>query len=396
MIRVKTSGGAERIIRISGGAIPRTYLLLDLANDWQRADSEQDLLDIVTHDLRAGLVPAKTYAQMLMNHVFGQLNEKQADAARIIDLTLQKQAERISTVLDLVKAEQRRLELALESASLIDVIRQSGAMLERDCARKKVQLVMDLDAAAALIEADVPRLQRTLVNILTRLLKTLNDSNSLGVELRYTGTGKARIRIWDDGPGFPLEDAETLLLTARSEHPQVSAAQKRALVELGPVADIIKGHGGTLSVNTESGAGTTLLIYVPVRQRAGAAGPNTSGPQSILVVGLSEKDVDAIRGAAEKLNLALVKAESGKQALRLARAKHYALVCAAPALSDMSSDKLLAAIAAQRPENAQRFWVSGAREFPHVSGARPIFVSPTCDPGQTEKILSELLASLAA
>lgn len=395
ILKAKTPAGAEAFISVTGDPSKRVFRIADQSTQYSGAEAELDLLDIVTHDLRAGLVPAKTYAQMLTSAVFGPLNEKQTDAAKTIDISLQKQADRLSTVLDMVKAEQKRLEFSLESSSFTDIIKQAARSIERDCKRKKVELVVDMDPAAALIEADSQRLSRMLVNVLGRSLKQTSQGGSLGIELRYVAPGKARLCLWDTGPGTSSTDADVFFLRSLSERKSVTPAQKRALVELGPVYDMIAGHGGSISLQSVEGTGTTFIFHLPVHQKA-SAGPSTfSTAKGLLLAGVSGPAADVIKEEAERSGLAVTLVETGKQALLAARAKRHCIVCAGPLIQDLPIAVVLHAIAEQRPGDPQKFWIVGRDETVANAGGHPVVCTPLPESARAQKIIAELLASMA-
>jgi signal transduction histidine kinase len=346
LVLVKNASG-ERLMQVFRVRNQRVFMLRDA-----EGPADQSLIDILAHDLRGGMVPAKTYAQMLLTSVFGALNDKQLDAARVIDASLQKQEDRIANVLDMVKASENRLEVSLETVSLIDVVRQS-ASIEREARRRNVNLMLELDESAALIQADAKRLQRVLTNLLLRSLKHSAQGQSLGIELRYPSQSACRLRVWDVGSGSAEADMQ-ILQSKSAERVQNKPVDRHAAnFEIAAVYDIVLAHGGELKVQTEAGTGTTYRLNLPVQRRASAQASASGKPRAILIAGADAAERLLLEGAAKKKDLEAVFAENGKEAIKHSRARHFPLVILNERFADCDLAAVVGAIRFQRPEDPQ-------------------------------------------
>jgi len=394
-IAVKTASG-ERLISVRGVPARRVFMLSDAGKATNQTQGEHSLLDIVAHDLRGGMVPAKTYAQMLLSSVFGALNDKQTEAARVIDTSLAKQEDRISNVLDMVKASENRLEIQPETVSLIDIVRQALTLTERDARRKGLEIVRDLDESAALVQADAKRLQRVLVSLLARSVKHSTQGQTFGVELRYLSQNRARLRIWDGGTGSSAGDVEMLQKLAGDRSPQKPADKHSANIDIAAIADILRAQNFELKVQTDAGAGTTYLLYFPVQRKAGASAAAGSGKETpLLIAGAETDEREILEKAAKAKNLAVVFAENGKEAIRLSRARHFPLAMLSERFADCDQSAVVAAMRFQRPEDPQAVCIIGRDgQTVNDAGVKNWRAGPNADAAGAEMVLSSMLKTV--
>jgi signal transduction histidine kinase len=274
LLRVRTPEGIDKTLRVTGSPEQRAWVLCDVSDELARADSNRVLLDIMAHDLRAGLVPVKTYAQMLLTGILGSLNEKQVEALATIDHCVEKQVEKIASVLDMVKCEENRLSLNLEPINLLDLLKKMTDGLQRDIKRRNIRLVCDLDQTVALVEGDMARLLRVMGNLFSLCIRQTPQGGEAGVELRYVN-GQARIRLWDTGPGSTLVELGGLFKSCREQSSERIRDGRPPDLDLATVYDIVSRHQGSVRVQTDEGVGTSYMLSFPalLKNRPAAAVP---------------------------------------------------------------------------------------------------------------------------
>jgi|GEM_PF-4178485 len=350
--------GEARMLKISGSSEQRAFLVQDVSNELGSGSKELETLDVLAHDLRAGLVPAKTYAQMMLGGMLGPVTEKQIEALKAVDICVAKQDARIGAVLDMVKAEEERLEPQIETLSLIDLVKPVIAQVERDSTRKGLKMVADLDPSTALVEADARRMQRILGALLSRGVKHTPAGGNVGLEMRYLADSRARIRIWDNGAGTPAEELNLMLLPARQQALERLRLKRPPDLEVVAIFDIVKAHQGSFSAQSSEGSGSTYTIYLPTQRRASAppSPDGSSGALTALLAGPAEQ-MAPLRQLLEKQSVIVSYYENGKHALRDARQKHFPLVFVSENVIGISASELESAIALQRPEDVQSIGV---------------------------------------
>jgi signal transduction histidine kinase len=223
----------------------------------------EDLLHVVSHDLRAPLGALIGQAQLLRRRDAGD-----AWVVARADAILRAASRLDSMVEDLVDAarsESGHLRLALERVDLEpfleELLERMGASLEVDRVR------LSLPGAGRLaVRADPRRLERILVNLITNALKFAPEGTvRLGAD---RGDGWVAISVADDGPGIDAADVGRLF-TRYYRGRQAPSVDGLGLGLYGARL-LVEAHGGRLSVQSSPGEGATFRVELPAADPAPA------------------------------------------------------------------------------------------------------------------------------
>jgi signal transduction histidine kinase len=120
------------------------------------------------------------------------------------------------------------------------------------------------------IEGDAGRLGQVIDNLLSNALKFTPPGGRVGLRLFETAAG-VQIEVSDTGMGISAEDQEQLFERFFRTAEATSAAIQGTGLGLSIVAAIVEAHGGSITVDSEIGFGTTFRIVLPIPQTAEAA-----------------------------------------------------------------------------------------------------------------------------
>jgi two-component system NtrC family sensor kinase len=122
-----------------------------------------------------------------------------------------------------------------------------------------IKTAMDLPAGETPILVDATNLELALLNLMTNAVDAMAGGGTLGVRVVDAPPNRVRIEISDTGHGIPDD------LLPRIFEPWVSTKKPGRGTGLGlPIArDVVTAHGGTISVTSSVGHGTTFTIDLP-------------------------------------------------------------------------------------------------------------------------------------
>jgi signal transduction histidine kinase len=241
----------------------RLYRQLEEAN---RHKSE--FLANMSHELRTPLNAIIGFSEVLIEKMFGELNDKQLDYLRDIHSSGHHLLALINEVLDLSKIEAGRMELDLTTFDLGQLL-ESTMMLVRERATRH-GLTLTLDVAEGLDDwvADQRKIKQVVINLLSNAVKftPANGRVTLRARLRDRENGRAaEVCVIDTGVGI-APDQQTLVFEEfrqaagehlrRSEGTGLGLALAKRFVEL---------HGGTIRVESAPGKGSTFAFLLPQR-----------------------------------------------------------------------------------------------------------------------------------
>ncbi len=243
----------------------------DAAEAASRAKSA--FLAAMSHELRTPLNGVIGYAQVLQDD--RRLLSDQRERLRIVQNSGEHLLRMINDVLDLAKIEAGKLELRPAPFALADLVRDIVAAHAPTAAAKRLTFTTDLAPdLPPWVEGDAQKLRQILDNLLGNAVKfTASGSVSLRVsrsattstsplQLQLHGEGIA-FAVQDTGPGIDAADQ------ARLFQPFEQATRSRphapgAGLGLAISRALVERLGGSLSLSSEPGRGSTFTFSVPL------------------------------------------------------------------------------------------------------------------------------------
>jgi signal transduction histidine kinase len=126
------------------------------------------------------------------------------------------------------------------------------------------------------IKMDIEKMKRVVVNIIKNSFDAMPDGGTLEIRSRETD-GVVEIAFSDSGVGMPKEIQEKLWT------PLFTTKAKGMGFGLPICKRIVEAHGGSISVESEVGSGTTFRIRLPIRPKSeeGGEGVWVNVPESL-------------------------------------------------------------------------------------------------------------------
>jgi signal transduction histidine kinase len=242
---------------------------------------------------------------VLLERMFGELNERQEEYVRDIRDSGRHLLELINEILDLSKVEAGRMELEPAALSLPDMLEQALALVRERAARQRLAVTLDVDAAVGIVWADETKLKQVVVNLLTNAVKFTPEGGRVDVAAR-SRDAEVQVTVRDTGVGIAAEDQARIFEAfqrgdrrASAEGTGLGLTLSKRFVEL---------HGGRIWVESRPGEGSTFGFAIPL-----------SPLQTLLVVGDERRAAELLEPHVDGERHRLVFAADRAQGLELAR-----------------------------------------------------------------------------
>ncbi len=225
---------------------------------------KSEFLANMSHELRTPLNAIIGFSEVLMEKMFGEVNEKQADYLKDIHESGKHLLSLINDILDLSKIEAGRMELDLASFHLPTAISNAMTLVRERAQRHGIQLGLEVDARLGDFNADERKVKQILVNLLSNAVKFTPEGGRVEVSARNCSE-KIEIAVRDTGIGIAAEDQASLFeefkqvgkdSTRKAEGTGLGLALTKRFVEL---------HGGEIRVDSGPGKGSTFTVTLPLR-----------------------------------------------------------------------------------------------------------------------------------
>jgi signal transduction histidine kinase len=224
---------------------------------------KSEFLANMSHELRTPLNAIIGFSQVLRERMFGEINEKQREYLEDILSSGNHLLSLINDVLDLSKVEAGQIELEINRFSLREALERGLVMVRERATKDGVQLVLELDPAAEIVEGDERRIRQVIFNLLSNAVKFTPPGGRVDLKSARLD-GEVRISVTDTGPGIATEDQERIF----EEFQQTEAgAGQREGTGLGLTLSkrLVELHGGRIWVDSEPGEGSAFVFTLPSR-----------------------------------------------------------------------------------------------------------------------------------
>ncbi len=253
-------------------------LLEGLNRQIQEVDRRKtEFVTLVSHELRTPLTSMLGYIALLLEGQDGPLTTQQREWLGTIGDNADRLVTLIDDLLDIARIEAGKIELKHTPLDLVPLIQEVARALRPQLEGKGQWLTLDLAAALPAIVGDADRIRQILTNLLSNAMKYTPSGGRITITARGDG-GCVRVAVQDTGIGLtPDEQAQLFTPFFRAQHDAtqrvggtgLGLAITRALVEL---------HGGTITVTSVPGQGSTFSFTLPTPQKPEetAIGPTPS------------------------------------------------------------------------------------------------------------------------
>ncbi|MBK8783457.1 MAG: PAS domain S-box protein [Anaerolineales bacterium] len=239
---------------------------LRLANtEMERALRMKDeFLANMSHELRTPLNAILGMSESLEEQIAGPLNDKQIKYIRTIGESGKHLLELINDILDLSKIEAGRLDLNITQVSVSTLCEASLRMVREQAQKKSQDISLKIDPEVKIIMGDERRLKQALVNLLSNAVKFTPNEHNVGVEVKGNIRNQTvTFTVWDEGIGMTPEELNLIFKPFVQLDSGLSREFSGTGLGLALVAQMIRLHGGSVSVESKQGRGSRFSFTLP-------------------------------------------------------------------------------------------------------------------------------------
>lgn len=238
-------------------ALAQTFnmMLSRLSDAWEQ---QRQFVSNVSHELRTPLTVVLGYLQSLLRRSTN-LNDYQKEALETAASEADRTVRLLQDLLDLARADSGYTHYRLEAVVLNDLAMEVAAMAEKVSNRT---IIVRATAKTEAI-ADRDRLKQVLINLIDNAVKYSNVDQPITLTLERLEQ-HAIIRISDQGVGISLQDQSRIF----ERFYRVDEARSRSTgghgLGLAIVKTLVEGMGGSITVRSKPGEGSTFAIVLPL------------------------------------------------------------------------------------------------------------------------------------
>ena len=233
----------------------------------------------MSHELRTPLNAIINVSEMLLEDSHSLSRDDQIEPLERVLRASRHLLALISDVLDLSKIEAGRMELHMESVSVAPLVEDVAATIRPLAEKNGNRLVANCRADAGAVWADATRARQALLNLASNAAKfTQNGVITLTVErVPDAKRGWVLLHVADTGIGMTAEQVGKLFADFTQADNSISRKYGGTGLGLAISRRFCRMMDGDITVESESGRGSTFTIRLPVKDAGSAASVDNSG-----------------------------------------------------------------------------------------------------------------------
>jgi len=292
---------------------------------------KSEFLASMSHELRTPLNAIIGFSEVLLERMFGELNERQDDYLRDIWSSGKHLLELLNDILDLSKIEAGQMVLNRSEFAASESLDYCLSLVRERALKQRILLSLEVNPGVGVLDADRLRFRQVVLNLLSNAVKFTPDGGRVDVRASIRDQDLV-VEVADTGPGVAAEDRLRIFdsfqqgarLPGQAEGTGLGLTLSKRILEL---------HGGRIWVESEAGKGSTFGFALP----AGSGEPAlTSVPQvgldsglptelapgpgpTVVVVEDDRRSFDLLRAYLEAAGARVVSARDGEEGLDTVR-----------------------------------------------------------------------------
>lgn len=276
------------------GAILFTFADVTDAKRYERALEERNealvaadrmknhFIGHVSYELRTPLTNIIGFSELLENPQIGPLNVKQHEYLDDIASSSKTLLAIIDDILDLATIDAGAMELKLGPVDVRAVLEAAILGVREAALRSQLTLHIAVAEDAKQFFADEARVRQVLYNLLSNAVGFSRPGGAVHVTCQRSG-GMMIFTVADQGVGIPKDQQWRMF--ERFESRSQGSGHRGAGLGLSIVKSLVELHGGTVSLESEPGRGTTVTVSLPEDSRPADAGEppaSQAGPSGLI------------------------------------------------------------------------------------------------------------------
>jgi signal transduction histidine kinase len=240
-----------------------TTLIADLN---ARDALKTQFLSNISHDLRTPLTAIITHAEILRDGILGPVTERQMESLHGIINGGRQLLGMVGEILTYARSAANQLTLECTPVQVDDLLRQVSELNEPLCARKGIELQVELSQGLPIVQADREKLTHILANLIGNAISFTPSGGRVWVKAtpwEEQERAAVRFEVGDTGIGIAPENHNLIFM----EFAQVDSSPSRRHHGTGLGLTIarrfVELHGGSIWLESELGRGSRFFFTIP-------------------------------------------------------------------------------------------------------------------------------------
>lgn len=256
------------IHRREAGIVGTIAVLQDVTEQEQLEASRREFVANVSHELRTPLTTIKSYTEALED---GAMEDPELGPkfASVIQNQTERMIRLVTDLLHLSRLDSKEAQLRKQPVSVMEMLEEVADRFSFQMQEKGIKPMLFIASEVGSAWADRDQIDQVLDNLMSNAMKYTTEGGTIAIEARLTDDDVLAISVQDNGIGIPKKDLDRIF----ERFYRVDKARSRNMggtgLGLSIAREIVKAHGGTISLQSELGKGTKVTFTLPQHEQGG-------------------------------------------------------------------------------------------------------------------------------
>ncbi|HIJ73416.1 MAG TPA: response regulator [Candidatus Hydrogenedentes bacterium] len=230
-------------------------------------EMKTNLLSNVSHELRTPLVSVMGYTDMIYNGKVGPINDIQKEYLEISMRNIEKLVTLIENLLDFSRLHRGAEKMVFTTFDLTECANSCMRSIQPVADGRRIALKLVAPDEPVLVDGDKGKMGQVFNNLLSNAVKFNKNGGAVTVELREADE-TVEVSVSDTGIGIPPEALDKVFTRFYQYDSSSTLKYGGTGIGLSIAQDIVRLHGGRITVTSRVGKSSTFRFSLPIRRPA--------------------------------------------------------------------------------------------------------------------------------
>lgn len=247
--------------------IGNVVVMRDITHEVEADNLKSAFITSISHELRTPLTVIKAYANLMQAKSNGHMDEHQKQFIQYINKGSAELEHHIDQLIKISEIEAGTISMNKKRVNVQSLVDSAVTRWRERFEQKEIALDATLPNEELWLEADAEHLSRALENLLSNALTYTPEGGHVELCI-HKQNGTIRLDVLDNGIGIAVADHPHLFNRFFRANNNVNFAARGVGLGLYITRTVVELHGGTVSVDSELGVGSTFSIELPLVEPA--------------------------------------------------------------------------------------------------------------------------------
>jgi len=236
--------------------------LLERTDEYQPEDDSLDFIAFAAHELRGPITVIRGYLDVLSDELDPVLQDDQSELLKRLVVSANRLSSYVNNILNASRYDRRHLKIHLTEDSIADIYDTIGDDMQLRAVSQNRLLAVEFPNDLPTIAADRASISEVLGNLIDNAIKYSNEGGVVNVTAAADGDF-VRVSVEDHGIGMPSSVVSNLFHKFYRSHRSRETVAGTG-IGLYISKAIVESHGGTISVRSQEGKGSSFEFQLPI------------------------------------------------------------------------------------------------------------------------------------